>query len=135
METKIKSKSYDSDFFFADKADKALYEYVDTKTNKLRDCWQTKLFNEKIEDSNGDIKLAQSLSEGGRVYRYCKVIKKDSENGKQKDWATIHPERHILSLGKYKSGLWKCVEPILQSYGFTSDELKSLEKELTNEYR
>jgi hypothetical protein len=79
--------------------------------------------------------LLTVLSEGGKVYRYCKVIKRDAETGKQKDGATIHSERYILSLSKYKSGLWKCVEPILQSYGFTTDELKSLEKELINEYR
>jgi hypothetical protein len=56
MQAKIKSKSDDSEFFFAEKADKALYEYIDTKTNKLKDCWQTKLYTEIIEDCNGDIK-------------------------------------------------------------------------------
>jgi hypothetical protein len=86
-----------------------------------------------VEDCNGDIKLAQSLSQSGKVYRYCNVINRDVQTRKQIVGVTTYPERYILNLGEYKAGLWKCTEPILLLYSFITDELKILEKELTND--
>jgi hypothetical protein len=56
-----------------------------------------------------DITVAELITGFGRytIINLAKML----------EGATIHPERHILILGKCKSGLWKCVEPLLQSYG------------------
>jgi DNA polymerase elongation subunit (family B) len=84
---------------------------------------QSQIYNEILEDCNGDTDLAKSKSQAGRVYRYWKVTAK-------KKSVTIHPEKHQLDMEKYKQGLFNCIRPELEVYGMSEIEINNLDAEL-----
>jgi DNA polymerase elongation subunit (family B) len=84
---------------------------------------QSQIYNEILEDCNGDTDLAKCKSQAGRVYRYWKVTAK-------KKSVTIHPEKHQLDMEKYKQGLFICIRPELEVYGMSEIEINNLDAEL-----
>jgi DNA polymerase elongation subunit (family B) len=88
-------------------------------------CIQRQIYNEILEDFNGDIDLAKSKSQAGSVYRYWKVVAKNKS-------ATIHAERYQLDIKKYRHGLFNCIRPELEVYGMNENKIMQLEDELVN---
>jgi hypothetical protein len=43
---------------------------------------------------------------------------------------SIHPEKYMLNISKYKEELWKCIEPLLEVYGLAGTELAKLKNKL-----
>lgn len=95
--------------------------------------WQADLYNEILQDCEGDKSLAQSKSQGGQVYKYWKVsveyeriTKKNKKVIKKKTKASIHPENHTLDIQKYRDTFWSSIESILLVYGVSKDKIKAL---------
>jgi hypothetical protein len=89
--------------------------------------WHKHIFDELVEDYNGDLELARMNSLGGSVHKYWKI---NHGNGKERKSATMHPERYTLNINKYREGLWACVVSILKAYGVPDEECVRLENEL-----
>jgi hypothetical protein len=99
-----------------------LYECTDNR-------WQKYIFDEIVQDCNGDRVLAERRSHAKSVHAYWKII----PNGRgDKKSCTLHPERYTLDIRGYRNELWNCIEPILQAYGFSSNECITLRNELVN---
>jgi hypothetical protein len=42
------------------------------------------------------------------VYQYWKINDPNAKNGK----VTMHPEKYVLNIQKYKEELWNCIKPL-----------------------
>ena len=116
-------KSITQKLFYSAKTQKALYEH---KGN----CWQKFIFEEKIEDCDGDRALAEMSSGAKSIHSFWKIVPNGGTDNKKS--CTTHPERYTLDVDTYKKELWNCIEPIIQAYGFSSDECITLRNELVN---
>ena len=76
----------------------------------------------------GNVEVAKLKSQANCVYQYWKVDGPKSRNGK----ISIHPEKHMLNIAKYKEELWKCIEPFLEVYGLAETKIEKLRDELLN---
>jgi DNA polymerase elongation subunit (family B) len=90
--------------------------------------WQKQVFQEILEDCNGDHALAERKAQAHAIIPYWKIIPV-GEGKNRKVWAT-HPERYTLDKVYYKNMLWGRVKPILDSYLFTKEECRRLQAEL-----
>ena len=106
---------------YSEKTQKALYEHD-------RNCWQRYIFEEMIEDCDGDRELAKINSYPKSVYSYWKIAPIGG-NGNTKS-CTMYPDRYTLADRTYRRDLWSCLEPILEVYGFDKDELLKLRSSL-----
>jgi DNA replicative helicase MCM subunit Mcm2 (Cdc46/Mcm family) len=106
---------------YSGKTQKALYEHD-------RNCWQNYIFEEMVEDCDGDRELAKINNHPKSVYSFWKITP-IGHNGDKKS-CTIHPDRYILADRSYRRDLWNCLEPILEVYGFDKEELLKLKKTL-----
>jgi hypothetical protein len=88
------------------------------------------IVGEKVEDCRGDHALAEISSGPKSIHSFWKII--PNGRARNKKSCTIHPERYILDIDTYKKELWNCIEPIIQTYGFSSDECITLRNELIN---
>jgi hypothetical protein len=109
--------------FYSAKTQKALWEHK-------RNSWQKYIFEEKIEDCDGDRALAEISSGAKSIHSFWKIIPNGRADNKKN--CTTHPERYTLDVVTYKKELWNCNEPILQAYGFSNDECTKLRNELVN---
>jgi len=119
-----KVSNHDLDFIveklaYSNKSSKALYDIK-------QDGWQKDIYNEICADNGGNIELAKSKSQANCVYQYWKVKESKGKNGK----VTIHPEKHMLNISKYKEELWKCIEPLLEVCGLAETKVEKLRDEL-----
>ena len=106
---------------YSGKTQKALYEHD-------RNCWQRYVFEEMIEDCDGDRELAKINSYPKSVYSYWKIASISGNRNKKS--CTMHPDRYTLADRTYRRDLWSCLEPILEVYGFGKDELLKLRSSL-----
>jgi DNA polymerase elongation subunit (family B) len=98
------------------RATKALYDYP--RKGKEKTMW-----NEILEDCDGDRELAKAMAQADDTYYYYKIIAK-------KKSITIHPELYRRDTDKHRKELFKCIEPILEAYGVKEEELERLRNEL-----
>lgn len=110
--------------FYSAKTQKALYEHK-------KNGWQKYIFEEKIEDCDGDRALAEMSSGAKSIHSFWKIVPNGRANNNKKN-CTTHPERYTLDVDTYKKELWNCIEPIMQAYGFSVDECTKLRNELIN---
>lgn len=99
-----------------------LYECTDNR-------WQKYIFDEIVQDCNGDRLLAEKGSHAKSIHSYWKILP-DGRGDKKS--CTLHPERYTLDVYGYKEELWACIRPIIEAYGFSDDECIRLKKELVN---
>jgi DNA polymerase elongation subunit (family B) len=111
--------------YYSAKTQKALYEH-----EHKRNCWQKYIFDEKIEDCDGDRTLAEMNCGAKSIHSFWKIVPNGRADNKK--CCTTHPELNSLDVDTYKKELWNCIEPIIQAYGFSSDECITLRNELVN---
>jgi len=111
------------ELFYSAKTQKALYEHK-------RNSWQKYIFDEKVEDCKGDHTLAEISSGPKSIHSFWKIVPNGGADKKRS--CTMHPERYTLDVDTYKKELWNCIEPIIQAYGFSSDECMTFRTELVN---
>lgn len=121
-----KVRDHDLDFIvgrlvYSNKSSKALYDIKQYG-------WQKDIYNEICADNSGNIELAKLKSHANCVYQYWKINNPKCKNGQ----VTIHPERHMLNITKYKEELWNCINPLLEVYGLTGTKLEKLRNRLLN---
>jgi hypothetical protein len=111
---------------YSAKTQKALYEHADSKKN----CWQKYIFDEMLEDCDGDRALAEMCSRPKSIHSFWKIV--PNGRGSDKRSCTMHPERYTIADHSYKEDLWNCIEPILQAYGFSDNECIKLRNEMVD---
>jgi DNA replicative helicase MCM subunit Mcm2 (Cdc46/Mcm family) len=107
---------------YSGKTQKGLYEHDGN-------CWQKYIFEEKVEDCAGDRELAKLSSYPKSVHLFWKITPSLGDKSDRKS-CTMHPERHTLADRSYRKDLWGCLEPILEVYGFSKNELLKLRNSL-----
>lgn len=92
--------------------------------------WQKQIFQEILDDCNGDRTLAELKTQALAIIPYWRIVA--IGKGKDRKTWTTHPERYILDKHDYKRLLWGRVKPVLDSYLFTKEECKRLKAELVD---
>ncbi|HYZ58787.1 MAG TPA: DNA polymerase domain-containing protein [Nitrososphaeraceae archaeon] len=91
--------------------------------------WQKYIFDEILQDCNGDRLLAERSSRAKSTHSYWKIL----PNGRgDKKSCTLHPERYTLDIRGYRNELWTCIELIIEAYGFSHNECTRLKNELVD---
>ncbi len=106
--------------FYTMQTKDALYECKDNR-------WQKYIFDEKVQDCNGNHVLAERSSHAKSTHAYWKIL---PDGRADKKSCTLHPERYTLDAHGYKDELWTCIQPIIEAYGFSGDECNRLKNEL-----
>lgn len=97
-----------------------LYECTDNR-------WQKYIFDEILQDCNGDRLLAERSSYAKSTHAYWKIL---SDGSGDKKRCTLHPERFTLDAHGCRNELWTCIQPIMEAYGFSDNECIRLKNEL-----
>jgi DNA polymerase elongation subunit (family B) len=107
----------------------AYYEASKKPIYEQLNGWHSDIYNEILkEECGGDEPLAKSKCYEGRVYQIWKV---ESMSGRKKENAySMHPERHLLNLEKYKEELWIGVRDMFLFYGLDENRIEDLKNEL-----
>jgi hypothetical protein len=94
--------------------------------------WRGDIYNEILkEECRGDEPLAKSKCYEGRVYQIWKV--ESTAGFKKENVYSMHPERHLVNLEKYKEELWTSVKDMLLLYGLDKNKIEKLKRELVSD--
>jgi DNA polymerase elongation subunit (family B) len=126
MELEDRIKSCDLEFI---KDKLAYYEGSKKAIYGQLKGWRADVYNEILkEECKDDESLAKSKCYEGRVYQIWKI---ESTAGHKKENAySMHPERYLLNVEKYKEELWASVKDMLLFYGLDKNKLEKLKSEL-----
>ena len=127
LEDKVRSSDLD---FIRNKL--AYYESSKKPIYHQLNGWRADIYKEILkEECIGDESLAKSRCYEGRVYHIWKV--EPSAGCKKENAYSMHPERHLLNLEKYKEELWTGgVKDMLKFYGLAESGIETLKNELTS---
>jgi DNA polymerase elongation subunit (family B) len=125
LEGKIRSSNLEfirNKLVYYESSKKPIYEQLNG--------WRADIYNEILKEGCiGDESSAKSKCYAGKVYQIWKI---ESTSGRKKENSySMHPDRHLLNLDKYKEELWTGgVKDILKFYGLAETELENLRDEL-----
>nr|MDQ6863192.1 hypothetical protein [Thermoproteota archaeon] len=124
LEDKVRSSNLEfirSKLAYYESSKKSIYEQLNG--------WRGDIYNEILkEECRGDEPLAKSKCYEGRVYQIWKV--ESTAGFKKENVYSMHPERHLLNLEKYKEELWTGVKDMLLFYGLDKNRIEDLKSEL-----
>jgi DNA polymerase elongation subunit (family B) len=110
--------------FYTMQSKDPLYECTDNR-------WQKYIFDEILQDCNGDRLLAESGSHAKSTHAYWKIL---PDGRSDKKSCTLYPELYALDAHGYRNELWTCVRPIIEAYGFSDNECIRLKNELVDNH-
>jgi DNA polymerase elongation subunit (family B) len=98
----------------------------------LGNDWHKQVFEEILDDCNGDRVLAEKKTQAHSVIPYFKI--KPIGNGINKKTWTIHPGRYTIDKLDHKMALWQRVETILKGYSFSKEECRRLKSMVMDQH-